>query len=111
MPKIAQKATARLLIFILFAVQLTAELAHQHAAPNTRWPVKNLAQQIQTELPRLRPVPPLCFACFFCSANQSLPLALTFIVNFSPVAAVAPTPPHFSSQFDNIPCRNRAPPA
>jgi hypothetical protein len=111
MPKIAQKATARLLIFILFTVPLMAELAHQHSAPNARLPVKNLAQQIQTELPRLRPAPSLCLACLFSSENQSLPPALTFIVNFSPVAAVAPAYFHFFSQFDNIPCRNRAPPA
>jgi len=110
MSKIAQKATARLLILILFAVQLTAELAHQHAAPNARPPVKSLAQQIQTELPRLRPMPLLCLACFFSSANQSPPPALTFIASFSPVAAVAPRPLYFFSQFYQTSSRNRAPP-
>jgi len=111
MSKIVQKATARFLVFILFAVQLTAELAHQHAAPNARQPAKSLTRQIQNELPLLRPVPPRCLACFFSSENQSLPPALTFIAGFSPVAAVAPAHFHFFSQFDNIPCHNRAPPA
>ena len=112
MPKIAHKITALLLIFILFAVQLAAELAHQHPTPNARQPLKSFTQQqVQIAGLNLCRVQPLCLACFFSNANQSLPPVLTVIVNFTQIAAVAPPPQYFFQQFFSISSQNRAPPS
>jgi len=107
MPENIRKITAFMLILILGVVHLTIDLAHRHLAP----PEKSPATQIQLPGSKLQNGPPLCPACFFAHAQQSLHCDLAFTVDRPPVVVVHVTTARLFSQFQNIPCRNRAPPA
>jgi len=107
MPENLRKITALLLILILGAVHLTIDLAHRHLAP----PEKSPVAQIQPPGPKLQNGPPLCLACFFAHAQQSLHCDPAVTVDRPPAFVVPVTTPPLFSQFQNTPCRNRAPPA
>jgi hypothetical protein len=107
MPENSRKITALMLILFLGAVHLTIDLAHRHLAP----PEKNPVAQIQLPGPKLQNSPPLCPACFFAHAQQSIHRDLAFAVDRPPAVVVRATTSALFSQFQNTPCHNRAPPA
>jgi hypothetical protein len=111
MPKKTRKATALILIFLLLAANLMAELAHHHFAPSARQAGKNLTWQNQSPLPKIKSAQLLCLACLFASENQSTGSELTFFSSLPSFPFAPPTTTLLFSQLQKTPCRNRAPPA
>lgn len=106
MPENLKKITTLLLIFLVGAVHLTIDLAHQHSAPSQ----SNSAPQILPLGLKLQNGPPLCPACLFAQHHQSAPGDLVFFVDWPPPVVVAAMMFPLLPQFQNTPCRNRAPP-
>jgi len=110
MRKRIQKIAALVLVALLSVVHLTAELAHQHFAPNARPPDERLVWQIENHGPELKSGQLLCPACLFANQHQSLQPAIFYVVNPPPQFFFTPLSSSLFSQFQKIPCRNRAPP-
>jgi hypothetical protein len=108
MTKRSQTATAQMLIFLLLAVHLTAELTHQHFTPKTRQAATSLVGYNQAL--QLKNNQPLCPACLFANQNQSFQQNIAYVVNPPSPVFVTSFPSQFFSQFQKAPCRNRAPP-
>jgi len=111
MAKKAPKVTALLLIVLLLAINLTAELSHQHFAAGAWQPAKSLIGQLQKPWPKITSGQQLCPACLFTHQNQSTHNDIAYAVNLPAWVFVSSFPSALFSQFPPLPCRNRAPPA
>ncbi|MCI0698226.1 hypothetical protein L0337_40245 [candidate division KSB1 bacterium] len=104
----------KILIFLLVALSLiancAADFAHRHDWHDGRYDDPAFSQS-QARQPVFERGQKLCIACLFASAHHSLQNDVSFVASLPPLIPIAPSTLHCVSQFNAIPCSNRAPPA
>jgi hypothetical protein len=104
-----RKASALLLAALVLIANVAADFAHRHDWHDGRY--DDLAfSQSPAKPPTLDRGQKLCLACLFASEHHSLPNDVSLAASLPPLIPIAPSTLHCVSQFNTIPCCNRAPP-
>lgn len=110
MPKKTRRATALILIFLLLAANLMAELAHHHFTAGAEEAVTSRSWQIPSSLPATKSAQSLCLACLFASENQGIRSDVALLSELPSFPFVTPNTPSLFAQRLKISSHNRAPP-
>jgi hypothetical protein len=110
MPSRIRKISILLLAALLLIVNVAADFAHRHDWHDGRYDEIAFSQS-PAKQPTLDRGQKPCLACLFASEHHTLPNDVSFVASLPPLIPIAPSTLHCVSQFNAIPCSDRAPPA